>query len=238
MGKTFFDSAGDQRMERQNISSWEALVEHVRAALANGNSLPERPWDVLDIGCHRGGLLSCFSRGFVPWSRYIKNFYGVEPIKAARRDAERYFSRHFRKSAFFQEIQEVPNKSVDVVISHEVLYLIPNLPAWMRELRRIMRPDGGAFIALGSHGENTAWLRWRHRLRELYGHEFFEYMPMEILDMGVEAGFDMELARLFPKPRRTMRYSPPENGWGEFLSAEEALSHGDQKLLFTFYPQR
>jgi len=219
-------------MEQQNLQNWRALVNLVRVAYADGRSLPRAPWDVLDIGSHTGGLLSMFLLSLDRGN--VKSLAGVEPILEARKTS----GHRLENSSFFGTIEEVPSQSVDIVVSHETIYLVPDLPGWMQELKRILRPTGGAFIALGSHGENDAWLRWKYRLEELYDHKSFEYQPMEILEMGHAAGFDMELSRLFPEPRRSMRYSPPEDGWGEFNSAEEALGHRDKKLVFTFYPKR
>jgi SAM-dependent methyltransferase len=225
---TFFDEAGDRRMEEQNVRNWAAIVDHISSAT---ESLPGRPWNVLDFGCHTGGLLRMLQSrpGIKP-----RSFAGVEPLKGPRSVAERLFPG----GNFFSSITDVPDECCDVVVSHEALYLVEDLPGWVRELKRILHPDGGAFIALGSHGENTAWLRWREKLERLYGHVSRVHHPMEILRQGEQAGFDMEIGHLHLRESGTRRYSHPEDGWGEFDSVEEMLDFDRQKLLFVFYPKR
>lgn len=234
MNRYFFDQAGDQRMEDQNVVNWVALIKLIaneaRKADPEGRpALPNKGWDILDIGCHTGRLLK-----FLDGSGKASSITGVEPIFNVRETAE----HRLPKGEFFQEIGQVQNQSVDLVVSHEALYLVPDLSELMRQLKRILRPDGGAFIALGSHSENTAWLRWRGELKKKYGHISYIHEPMNILQTGTEAGFEMELHRLHPEPQTSLRYSPAEDGWGEFLSAEEALDFQQQKYVFVFYPKR
>ncbi len=235
----FFDKAGDERMEKQNVYNWLALIQLIQnAALEKDpegrSALPinkGKAWDILDIGCHTGGFLALFEQETDP---SVINPAGVEPLFDAREKTEQRFLR----GNFFHEIGQVPNQSADLVVSHETLYLVSDLTGWINELKRILRPDGGAFISLGSHGENTAWLRWRKQLEKKYGHISYPYQPMDILEVGENAGFDMELHRLHPKPQTSLRFSPPEDGWGEFLSAKEALDFQQQKYVFVFYPKR
>ncbi len=230
----FFDEAGDARMEEQNRRHWKTLVERIREVGIPQDSLPPPPWDILDIGCHTGGLMKMFADSMYEW---IKTLNGVEPIDAIRERLQPEFALPVDK--LFASLAEVPDASMDVVVSHEVLYLVKDLNTWMREFKRILRPQGAAFVALGSHGDNTAWLRWRLRLRNLHGHESYIHQPVEILQAGEDAGFDMEIARLHREPLHSLRYTPPQDGWGEFHSAEEMFNfYNEWKLLFTFYPKQ
>jgi len=232
----FFDQAGDQRMEKQNIENWLALIRLIQKEAHTKDpqgkpSLPDKAWDILDIGCHTGGLLNLLNL-----MTRVASISGVEPLQYGRVKAQSLL--HKSKSNFFETIQEVPDQSAHLLVSHETLYLVNDLYNWTKELKRILRPDGGAFISLGSHSENTAWLRWRNQLKNLYGHISYVHRPIEILGIGTGAGFDMELHRLHPEPHTSMRFSSPENGWGEFLSAQEALGFQKQKYVFVFYPKR
>ncbi len=226
------------RMEMQNQENWRALIQCVDDVLAEDvalkariPSLPNRPWNVLDIGCHTGGLLEAIQarRG---WTNISVN--GVEPLKLARQKA----IQKFPNGCFFEKLEQVPPQSMDLVVSHETLYLIDSLEDFSNQLMRILRPDGGAFIALGSHAENTAWMRWRAPLREKYGHVSYAHQPMDIQRIGEEAGFDVDVRQLHPPSRtKPKRYNPPEDGWGEFLSTKEMLEHREQKLVFGFWPK-
>ncbi len=236
MKRYFFDKAGDERMEKQNQSNWQALARLVEHE-ANASLPHNKPWDILDIGCHTGGLLELldkkFSRRLHEGSR-VASLSGVEPIEHARDEAKKRISY----ATFYSHIEKVPTQSIDLVIGNEFLYLEEDLCHWARQLQRILRPEGGAFISLGSHSENTAWLRWRGQLQRQYGHASYVHEPMNILQTGVEVGFDMEIHRLHLEPQTGMRYSPPEEYWGEFISAEEALGFRQQKYVFVFYPKR
>lgn len=234
MNGYFFDEAGDDRMVNQNRGNWEALMRLIKAEAIKTDpmgrpALPNKPWNILDIGCHTGGLLFLLDLNFK-----IASLNGVEPLPNARERAN-YF---LPKANFYESIRDVPSQSADLIVSHETLYLVENIYTWAPELKRILRPDGGAFIALGSHSENTAWLRWRTQLEKKYGHISYVHKPMVILRVGEDAGFDMELHRLHPDLKKSFRYSPPEDGWGEFISAEEALEFQRQKYVFVFYPKR
>jgi SAM-dependent methyltransferase len=231
--KYFFDKSGDRRMEEQNKKHWQRIGTHLAEAALEG-SLPTRKWDILDIGSHGGGFLKDLSAGM--GNQLIKTLSGVEPLASCRRTAQ----QRLPDASFFQDMEEVPDQSIDVVVSNETLYLVDDLTWWLEELRRIVRPDGGAFIALGSHAENTAWLRWRSRLKELYGHRSIIYSPIAILEWGAVAGFDMEIERLSTAVGRSpLRYSPPSDGWGEFISAEEMFKfYNEWKYLFVFYPRK
>ncbi len=245
MKEYFFNQIGDARMETQNSGNWTALTNHLWATVDRGDSLPNRALDIIDIGCHTGGLLALLDkervRSDAGVSRShqdgrVRSLAGVQPLDGPRQRAE----DRLPKAKFYADITDVPSGSVDVVLSHEMLYLIGHdaLGIWMDDLRRILRPEGGAFISLGSHAENTAWMRWRPRLEELYGHVSEAHDPMYILREGQLAGFDMELHRLHPEPVTSRRYSSPEDGWGEFVSAEEMLGFQQKKLVFVCYPNR
>lgn len=242
MNGYFFDQAGDQRMEKQNGVNWMALIRLIHNAALERDpkdrpSLPNKAWDILDVGCHTGGLLYLLSKEF----RYLgddrlvaTSLTGVEPLEYGLIEAR----RRLPKTNFLRHIEEVPDQSMDVIVSHEALYLVSDLTDWIKTLKRILRPDGGAFIALGSHSENTAWLRWRRELKKKYGHVSYIHKPMNILQTGTETGFDMELHRLHPEPQTSLRFSPPEDGWGEFISTKEAFNFQQQKYVFVFYPKR
>lgn len=234
MNKYFFDQAGDERMEKQNLPNWQAIARLIECEAHH--SLTKRPWDILDIGCHTGGLLHILNKKFgmrLNGGSMVASLTGVEPIQLVREKAQ----QRLPYANFYDQIENVPTQSVDLIVGNEFLYLVKDLREWCAQLRRILRPEGGAYIVLGSHGENTAWIRWRERLQEQYDHVSYKYYPMQILNVGDKAGFEMELHRLHSQPISSRRYSPPENGWGEFVSAEEMLNFQNQKYVFVFYPR-
>lgn len=227
---SFFDEKGDARMEHQNRAAWYAITQYVIDAQAE---LPRRTWDVLDWGCHSGGLLEHMTDEF---GSRIRKATGVDPDHDAMAEA-RTRLKDLQEKDFCPNLINVPDKSIDVFVSHEVLYLV-KLQWFLKELKRVLRPEGAAFVALGSHGENVAWMRWHETLASKYGHVSYVHYPLDILEQGNTAGFHMEFQRLWRAGYPEMlRYSPPEDKWGEFLTIEEALAFRDAKLIFQFWPK-
>lgn len=228
----FFDEAEDHRMEGQNKEKWEAMVKIIAGADEKCD-MPNRPWDVLDIGCHTGGLLLALWSHFNHRGR-IKSLTGVEPLARARAIAERFpRSPAQPRIKTFARIDQVKGK-YDLIVSHETLYLIPDLPQWFVGLKKLLRPAGGAFLALGSHSENIAWLRWKDVLRERFGHESYVYPPLAIAEMAHAAGFYVFVRRLMPEVI-DRRYTPLDKEWGEFESIAEMLDFPRQKILYELW---
>ena len=227
----FFDSEGDRRMQRQNEPAWRALIQAVADAK---QSLPRHEWNVLDWGCHTGGLLSLLSSR--EYSFPHLTLFGVEPDEKARLDAEGRLRSHNLKM-LWSDLESTPDMFFNVVVSHEVLYLV-ELDWFFKKLRSKMLKGGAAFVALGSHTGNSAWMRWREVLRERYGHISYAHDPWEIVEKGHKAGFTVSYRELWPAGYPdTNWYSPPQDGWGEFTSMEEVLAFRRAKLLFQFWPR-
>jgi|688.fasta_scaffold509855_2 SAM-dependent methyltransferase len=87
--------------------------------------------EVLDFGCGGGHLLN---------SLKAKSKFGVEINKIARESASKFCTQ------VFESIEEVPDSSVDVVISNHALEHVPYPIAALSELRRVLRPDGRVVI--------------------------------------------------------------------------------------------
>jgi cyclopropane fatty-acyl-phospholipid synthase-like methyltransferase len=178
---TFFESPqADEQLERWNEEFWRSLLSHIRADVA----APEVQC-ILDVGCHRGGLLEYLARHFRP-----ERLLGLEPLATAREQA----SFRLKGRASSVQIMDpsrwegIPSASVDLATSHEVLHLIGDLDDFMRSLARVVRPEGWAFVVLGCHRENPMWQHWKSQVTEL-GHEVFDHFPMDILNAASAAGF-------------------------------------------------
>ena len=75
------------------------------------------------------------------------------------------------------EWDRIPAAAVDLVTSHEVLYLEPDLHDFMRRVHRILALDGNAYIVLGCHSENPLWPSWKTAMVEA-GCRVYDYMPL------------------------------------------------------------
>lgn len=208
-------------LEALNHEFWRSLVEHIRA-----DCTVDEVRCILDVGCHRGGLLELLARHFQP-----KRLVGLEPLPAARERAK------FRLKSQADDVQildsdgwsVISTGSVDLAVVHEVLYLIGDIPSFMTTIARVVRPGGWAFVVLGCHTENPLWGRWKSQIAKL-GHEVFDHSPMDVMSEASAAGFHTSVRPL----RRDgwVIYDPLKADF-QYASVAEMFEHQyRQKLLF------
>jgi ubiquinone/menaquinone biosynthesis C-methylase UbiE len=117
-----------------------------RALVAHLPSL-ERPLRIVDLGCGPGVAAFELAR-----RRPQDVVSGVDiagrMLRRARRDAVTQPSIGRRLTWIQADATEMPIKaeSVDVVIGHSVLYLLPDAGGALRECRRILRPGGRLIV--------------------------------------------------------------------------------------------
>src|SRR3990167_3234803 len=105
----FFDREGDKRMEEQNGTHWDAILGYVKHAIET-EDLPKH-LDVLDIGCHTGGLLGHLQDDRVI-SPLISGIGGIEPIHEAREKAWQRIRKPAKGGVrFFENLKEVPDQT-------------------------------------------------------------------------------------------------------------------------------
>jgi SAM-dependent methyltransferase len=173
MGSGFFhDNVDEEDLEVRNEVFWVAMIDHIRQ---DGFATPPRR--VLDVGCHRGGLLAKVAQRWNP-----DELIGIEPIEQARDRA------HFRLAALTRKVvllhpdewHRIADGSVDLIVCHEVLFLLPDLDAFTEQLARVLSLNGRAYIVAGCHMENPIWASWRPQL-EAMGHHTFNHEPMKLM---------------------------------------------------------
>lgn len=224
MNETFFGSPQqDRQLERWNQEFWRSLLNHVRA---------EVPADeircILDVGCHRGGLLELLARQFQP-----EHLFGLEPLANAREQA---LFRLKGRAASVQILDSsrwpaIPTAGVDLATCHEVLHLVGDLPDFMGSLARVVRPGGWAFVVLGCHQENPVWQHWKPELIRR-GHEVFDHSPMDVLGAASDAGFHTSVR---PLRRDGWVIYDPRTAEFQYPSAAAMFDHHYRhKLLFRF----
>ncbi|MCF8297507.1 MAG: class I SAM-dependent methyltransferase [Saprospiraceae bacterium] len=98
---------------------------------ANGNK-------ILDIGCATGELLNYFKQ---------KNWdtYGIEPNEKARNFAIENYELNINGE---EELKDFPDESFDVIMMWHVLEHVPLLNERIKELKRLLKPNGVIFIAI------------------------------------------------------------------------------------------
>lgn len=217
----FKDSSDEEQLEARSQTFWDALVDRVR-----GDGFAQAPRRVLDVGCHRGGLLAKIAERWQP-----EQLIGIEPLEAARARA-RFRLQSMAPSVVLlhpEDWHQVGDLSVDLLVCHEVLYLLRDLGAFARQVGRVLSPEGRAYVVLGCHTENPTWPSWKQELEEM-GHEVFDHSPMDIM----AAAWNSKL-RASVRPLRESGWAThdPTDGRFTFPTVNALLDHQfRQKLIF------
>lgn len=222
--RTFFgDPALDDDLPRVNEAFWASLIAHVE------RDDPPAPRVILDVGCHRGGLLHALARRFAP-----AELFGIEPLAGARAAATRLLEGEAGRVTLLEPSRwgEIETGSVDLVTSHEVLYLEPDLEDFMRRVRRVLAPAGVAYVVLGSHAENPLWPAWKSSLVEA-GHRVYDHAPLEIMAASSSAGL---LPSVQPLRRSGWVTYDPLHADFQYPDVRTMFDHHYRhKLIFRFY---
>mgnify|MGYP001765733881 CR=1 FL=1 len=222
MAAGFFpDPDDDDKLEARNATFWEALIDQIRR-----DGFLQPPRCVLDVGCHRGGLLARIAELWRP-----AQLYGIEPIAAARTRARLRLAKLAPSVLLLgpEQWSKIPGGSVDLVVCHEVLFLLPNLNDFVVELARVMAPHGRAYVVAGCHSENPVWPAWKAEF-DLAGRRTFTHEPMEL--MGA-AGRSRLLASVRPLRESGWATHNPDDGAFHFPTVTALLDHQFRhKLLF------
>jgi SAM-dependent methyltransferase len=218
----FGDPKHDDDLPVVNAVFWTALIGHIEE---DSNSAPRV---ILDVGCHTGGLLSELNRKFSPLQ-----LFGIEPLSAARREASRRLRGTPAKVKLLDpsEWGQLPSGGIDLITSHEMLYLELDLQGFMKNIRRVLAPDGTAYLVLGCHSENPLWETWKKPLIAA-GHHVYDHKPIEIMKAASSAGLSPSVQPL----RRSgwIAYNPLQADF-HYPSIASMLDHHYRfKLIFRF----
>ena len=99
------------------------------------NSLQPAKGSILDIGAGTGDFLSVVKEN--GW-----NTIGVEPSEKAKAIAKR------KGVSFVEQTSALENNSFDIITMWHVLEHVPNLDNQLKELKRLLKPNGNLIIAV------------------------------------------------------------------------------------------
>ena len=222
-GESFFgDPALDNSLPAANETFWSSLLE-----LIDDDANPS-PRTVLDVGCHSGGLLDALIRRFAP-----SQVFGIEPLAWARAESARRLASVDATVTLLDPSQweQVPTGELELVTSHEMLYLEPDVPGFMRRLHRVLSSEGRAYVVLGCHAENPLWHVWKSPLKAA-GRTVYDHHPLEILEAAFAAGLTASVQPL----RRAgwITYDPRQADF-PYPNVRTMLDHHFRhKLVFRF----
>lgn len=206
----FSDPAMDDELPIVNESFWSALIAHIER---DGMQAPAA---ILDIGCHTGGLLQQLSRRFSSAA-----LIGIEPLAAARAAAAQRLSDAAESVTLLDPADwpRVPTAGMDLITSHETLYLEGDLRSFMSRVRTALTNAGTAYIVLGCHSENPLWEQWKVQLIAA-GHRVYDHAPLEIMEAAASAG-------LLPSVQPLRR-----SGWVTYDPLRAEFRYPDVRTMF------
>ena len=168
-------------MNRQNKPMYEETIHML--SLSNAES-------ILDIGCGSGYVLNMIAKQFEC------TFTGIDIsetiIKAAIK--RNYALVKSGKMLFFcHDMAAMPfeDESFSRVYTINTVYFWDSLPNTMREINRVMKPDG---IFVNTLYSNKALDRFPHTK---YGYQRFS--EQQLTDAGLSSGFDVETRHILNK---------------------------------------
>lgn len=222
-GGFFFSPEEDAELEATNSVFWDSLIGHIREDCGD-----TPPSSILDIGCHYGGLLSRLITAWKP-----QRAWGIEPLASARTRAVARLTGRASEVRILDtsDWPSVPGAAFELVTSHEVLYLVPDVRSFMESIRRVLSRGGRAYLVLGCHAENPVWADWKPYIEAL-GHRVYDHRPMDIMAAGAAFGLLPAL-----RPLRDTGWVTHDPLLSEltFPSAGAMLDHHFKyKLLFRF----
>ena len=214
-GPYWQSQVADKAMQEDHAFIWAAMLDTIDVQLAGRR--------VLDAGCNRGGFLRLLADACG-----ISEGFGYDPAAGAIEDARRITGP---RRLHFEVADTVPPgwHDFDVAFSHEVLYLLPDLPGHARAMSQALAPGGVYYAVMGVHASSPMMAEWH---RDNAG--TMQLPPLRDVDdvIGVfEAeGFDAAASRL------AVRFIPAAgHGHRERGRLPDWLDYYyDQKLMLRF----
>jgi SAM-dependent methyltransferase len=216
MADTYWqDAAADEAMQEEHGFVWRAMLDTIDADLAGKR--------VLDAGCNRGGFL----RLLVDRCAIAEGF-GYDPASGAIEDARRLVGE---RPLTFEVSDTVPDgwDEFDLAFSHEVLYLLRDLPAHARAIFAALIPGGSYYAVIGVHSGSPLMVKWHHDNIEALDLPALNDIE-DVIAVFEAAGFEAAAARL------GVRFVPAagHHGHDRGRLLDWLDYYYDQKLLLRF----
>lgn len=174
---------GELAMERGHLPAWDAMIRQM-----DEHDLSQKR--ILDFGCNRGGFLRRLYQQ-KPFARAV----GVDIAHDAVADAARLAGStpvvYATPDALTAEAG-----SFDVVFSHEVVYLLPDLAAHAADIHRWLKHGGVYYMAIGEYAENPLWPRWKEIVSAFSPVPPQTYSLQDMASVFHRAGFTVGVTRL------------------------------------------
>lgn len=120
--------------------------------------------DGLEVGMGSGLNLPFYSAD-------VRHIFGVEPSPEMQRMARNRLNVARSVEFLSQSAEErlpLAESSVDTVLSTWTLCSIPDVPRALREMRRVLRPDGRFIFVEHGHSQDASVVVWQNRLNPVW----------------------------------------------------------------------
>ena len=211
------DNAEDQQMTNDHKVLWDRMIDLMDEQDLSGSF-------VLDYGCNTGGLLERLY--------HAKPFACSMGVDLAQGQVAQARALRTDGPYEFDGLEALDQKRAvfDVALSHEVIYLLPDLDAHAALMRRVLKPGGVYYAATGCHTANPRWPEWRTLIAESSNVTPGDYSPEEYSAAFERAGFTVGV-----QPYRLDRFVPFSATDPLFRTVADALDYyQNHKLLFRF----
>jgi len=167
----------EYRADLNHLPFWQHFVDCISEKDLHSST-------VLDFGCGRGMFLQTLF-----YRSAFKKGIGVDispmAIETARNNAA------YVPVEFYEQGNTDGISDIDIAMSHEVVYLLPDLDAHAKDISKCMRKGGVYYIALACIADNPLWPLWKSNLAKNGITDTYTYSADEIIKTFTDNGFEV-----------------------------------------------
>lgn len=209
--------AEEDAMNDDHAPLWRHMIDLALEDGCTGES-------VLDYGCNQGGFLQMLYTK-APFSKAV----GVDLASESVTFAKKRLSNLPITLGHPDDLDKMTGQ-FDTAYSHEVLYLLPDLPAHAALIERLLQPSGVYYAAIGCHTDQPLWVKWKEMISE------YSNIPVQDYSLDDYAGafFDKKFT-VSVQPYRTRGFFPLSQNNPYFPHVSDAVRYYQtDKTLFRF----
>lgn len=213
------NQAEEDAMNDDHYPLWLQMIAHIRE-----ESLSDAT--VLDFGCNQGGFLRLLSQR-KPFRQGVGVDIAAESVEAAAKKAPANIAYRLADTL------ETELNRYDMAFSHEVIYLLADLPAHARQIKQVLKPGGVYYAAIGCHTDNPLWADWVKLIASYSTVPVQNYSLNDYADAFFNEGF-----KVSAKPYAFTDFVPLKHNNPYFPKVADSLNYYTvQKTLFRFENQ-